>query len=150
MITHDQVKKVFEETIERVKHLEEVKGGEYSRDTDRLANFRGPAEALNIPMEAVWYIFADKHWDAVGTYVRDLLNNKDRMRSESIESRLDDIITYAMLMKCILKENEKPITPLTNKFTEQFHAIDRPVLTQPQPKGTPIDRQYGSKNSSDS
>lgn len=99
--------KVLDETVVEIIRLRQLKGGEYAGDVDCLANFRSEAAANGIPMELVWKIYAGKHWAAVSTYIKDILDHKVRPRSEPIEGRLDDLILYFILLKAILFEREE-------------------------------------------
>ena len=95
---------LLEETIAQIKHLALAKGGEYSGDDDRLANFRRNAAALGLSMEHVWAVYAAKHWDAIMQFVQDLSTGKVRQRSEPLEGRADDLIVYLILLKAMLEE----------------------------------------------
>lgn len=101
-----EFEKVFAETIETIKQLLVVKGGEYAGSEDRLANFkRGAALTGATPLQ-VAFIYASKHYDAVATFVRDRAKGVERLRSEGIEGRLADLINYCILMKALIEENE--------------------------------------------
>jgi hypothetical protein len=97
---------LLQQSIDQIKSLSTVKGGEYAGDTDRLANFRRNAQALGLPMETVWAVYAAKHWDAVMQFVQDLNTGKDRPRSEPIVGRVDDLLVYLLLFKAILEERK--------------------------------------------
>jgi hypothetical protein len=80
------------------------KGGEYAGSDDRLANFkRGAALTGATPLQ-VCLIYLAKHFDAVTTYVRDEASGVERVRSEPIEGRLDDLLNYCILMKALVRE----------------------------------------------
>lgn len=100
----DEFSKVVSQTIDQITKLSTLKGGEYAGDNDRLANFRRNAISLQLHMEQVWAIYAAKHWDAIMQYVQDLATGKKRERLEPLEGRLDDLIVYLILLKCILQE----------------------------------------------
>jgi len=102
--THDRWNKMIEETFEEVRHLAKAKGGEYSGDVDRLLNFRRNGAALGLPMETIWAVYAAKHWDALMQYIRDLQENKQRERLESIDSRIRDLIVYLLLFQAMVDE----------------------------------------------
>lgn len=104
MYSHTNYEKLVSQTIDQIKSLSILKGGEYAGDVDRLANFRRNAAALDLNMETVWAVYAAKHWDAVMQYVRDLENGKERERLEPLAGRLDDLIVYCILMKAMLEE----------------------------------------------
>ena len=105
--TQDQITNLVNSTIENIKTLENVKGGEYAGDKDRLHNFRHNAEDCGTRMELIWRIYAGKHWDALSNYIRDLLSNKERPRSEPIEGRIDDLIVYLILLKAIIQDGKQ-------------------------------------------
>lgn len=101
---HEAAENVMTRTFAESLRLYKLKGGEYAADNDALANFRRHAERIGVDLELIWYVYASKHWDAVTTYVQDLVHNRTRERIESLEGRIDDIITYCVLLKCILEE----------------------------------------------
>ena len=103
-MTPERFEELFEASLAKVRHLAVVKGGEYAPGADRLANFKSNADALGLPPEAVWAIYACKHMDSIRTYVRDLNENKDRVRSEPIEGRFLDLIVYCFLGLGLLEE----------------------------------------------
>jgi hypothetical protein len=104
--THERYTKLLDETFSEIKKLSELKGGEYAGDGDRLANFRRNGTDQDLPMETVWRIYAAKHWDAIGQYIKDRRTGKDRVRLESIRGRIDDLITYLILLKAMVDEHE--------------------------------------------
>lgn len=105
--THEQFDKILQQTVEEIKNLALLKGGEYSGDIDRLANFRRNGEALGLDMRQIWGVYAAKHWDAIMQYLKDLQQGKERRRLESLAGRADDLIVYLILFKCMLEEVEK-------------------------------------------
>lgn len=105
--THEAYDTILKTTIAEIEKLGTFKGGEYAGDGDRLANFRRNAINLGLLPEQVWAVYAGKHWDAVMQYIKDLGTDKDRKRLESIEGRMDDLLVYLILAKCMLKEREQ-------------------------------------------
>ena len=97
---------VFAETMQSIKQLLVVKGGEYAGSEDRLSNFKRGAQLTGATPLQVAFIYASKHYDAIATYVRDEASGTERPRSESIEGRLDDLINYMILTKAIIKEDK--------------------------------------------
>lgn len=93
-------------TIDEIRRLLVVKGGEYAGDDDRLANFKRGAELTNCTPLQVALIYLSKHYDAISTYVRDEAAGTLRPRSEPITGRLDDIINYCILMKALIEEKD--------------------------------------------
>ncbi len=95
---------VVTSTIESIRKLLTVKGGEYAGSDDRLANFKRGASATGVNPLTVLHVYMNKHYDSFTTYVRDQQTGKSRELSEPMEGRLDDIINYCILAKAILAE----------------------------------------------
>lgn len=104
VFTHSDYAHVMMETFENCAELARLKGSEYSGDTDRLANFRRNGAAIGLPMEAIWYVYAAKHWDALTQSILDKTHGKTRERLEPLEGRIDDLIVYLVLLKCMMVE----------------------------------------------
>lgn len=104
--SHERYNNLLETTFAKVRELSVKKGGEYSGDEDRLANFRRNGIALELPMETIWRVYAAKHWDAIGQSIVDLQTGKTRERMESIDGRVDDLIVYLLLFKAMIEERE--------------------------------------------
>lgn len=81
-----------------------TKGAEYTvGSSDRLANFRGVAADVGIPMEKAWYVFFNKHLRAVQSYIR----NGCKVKSEEkISGRIMDCVVYLLLFYLLTIENE--------------------------------------------
>lgn len=105
MYSHDRWDQLLAKTTKAITDLALLKGGEYSGDKDRLANFRRNGQALNLPMQTIWAVYAGKHWDAIQQYVKDLQVGKLRNRLEPISSRCDDLIVYLILFKAMEEEH---------------------------------------------
>lgn len=121
--------RIVEETVDSIKKLSQLKGGEYAGDKDRLANFRRNAEALGLSMETVWAVYAAKHWDAIMQFVKDIAKKTARVRTEPIEGRVDDLIVYLLLFKAILLEDRNS----TPKFDiEKVNSKDPFGYIRPQ------------------
>lgn len=96
---------ILAETNQSIADLNITKGAEYAAsDTDQLANFRRYVAPFGLPMEVAWAMLANKHWDALETYIRDLIEKKEKIRSEPLEGRVDDLIVYLILFKAMLAE----------------------------------------------
>ena len=105
--------KVLEQTFQEITKLGKLKGGEYSGDHDRLANFRRNGLAMGLPKEAVLMVYAAKHWDSLMQFVHDEVAGKTRDRLETLEGRIDDIILYMILLKCMLIERNDAVLDKT-------------------------------------
>lgn len=106
IFSHSRWNTLLDSTFSELRKLASLKGGEYSGDEDRLANFRRNAEALGLKKEQIWGVYAAKHWDALMQYIKDLGENKERTRLESLQSRVDDLLVYLLLFKAMLIESE--------------------------------------------
>lgn len=113
--SHERYSALIAQTISRIESLSKLKGGEYSGDTDRLANFRRNGARLGLPMETIWAVYAAKHWDAITQYVQDLQVGVQRERGELIAGRLDDLIVYCVLFKAMLEEREGLPSPTPSR-----------------------------------
>lgn len=95
---------LFATTMDELKKLAQVKGGEYSGDADRLANFRRVAANAGITKETALFTYMSKHWDAISTYVRDNQLGVKRVRSEKMAGRVHDLMVYSLLLLAMLEE----------------------------------------------
>lgn len=104
--------RLLERSMEQIKALATLKGGEYAGDEDRLANFRRNGQALGVSMELVWVVYAGKHWDAIQQYVKDMASGRKRERAEPITGRADDLIVYLLLFKAMCEERGACLPPV--------------------------------------
>ncbi len=84
--------------LERCFEVFKSKGADYSRDADRLYNFRSVAKFTGLNMKQVWSVFYMKHVLAILAYV------KGGTESEPIEDRIVDAINYLCLFSLIVRE----------------------------------------------
>lgn len=106
-MNQQEFEEIVNETVAEIKNLLAVKGGEYARSDDRLANFkRGAADTGATPLQ-VAFIYASKHIDSIITYIRDDAIGAKRDRSEPIEGRLNDLINYCIFIKALIKDQER-------------------------------------------
>lgn len=122
--SHDAYDRLVAETIETIRSLSRLKGGEYAGDVDRLANFRRNGEALGLPMETIWGVYYNKHHDAVMQYIQDLQSGKTRERGEPISGRLDDMIGYCILFKAMIDERLQTDTAQAKIDFDQFLRVN--------------------------
>lgn len=105
--SHERWAQLLDRSIEQIETLSALKGGEYAGDSDCLANFRRNGQDLELPMEVIWRVYAAKHWDAVGQYIRDLAAGRKRLVLEPISGRVDDLLVYLLLFKAMIEEREE-------------------------------------------
>lgn len=101
-----QLTQLVDATVLELRALLRNKGGEYASDQDVLANFKRGAALVGVNPLTCLFIYLSKHYDAIATYVRDKEEGKDRVRTEPIAGRLDDLINYCLLAKAIIAEEE--------------------------------------------
>lgn len=118
MFSHARFNEIVAETVQEINKLSTLKGGEYAGDLDRLANFRRNADQAETTMEFIWRIYASKHWDAIMQYELDLRKGKERVRAEPIDGRVDDLIVYLILFKCMIEERNQIIGDPTETFNQ--------------------------------
>lgn len=99
--------KRFTEVAEaRIAHCRKVllsKGEEYSRDGDRLHNFKTAAAIdRETPEQALWGM-AKKHIVSVRDMVADTGSGKAATRAQ-IDEKITDLINYALLLEGLLVE----------------------------------------------
>lgn len=106
--TPKQWEELVNETITSMAKLAATKGREYAGDSDRLANFRRNALGMDLSMEQVWRVYAGKHWDSIGQYIKDMAKGTLPKSSEPMSGRADDLIVYLLLFKAMLRERNIP------------------------------------------
>lgn len=102
-MTHDEITEIIDRTFASITELRQTKGRDYSRgEHDTLSNFKRHAEALGITPEVVWAVYASKHWDAVVSFCK-----QGQVESEPIEGRIDDMLTYLLLLKGLIEDRRR-------------------------------------------
>jgi hypothetical protein len=105
----EELNSLSEDLRELEDQLLESKGADYTRhDPDRLANFKRSAQALGTEPLLVWAIYANKHWDAIMSYV-----STGKAESEDIKLRFVDLknyltLGYALIYEKLEEEREVP------------------------------------------
>lgn len=98
------MKAIIHSTMAQVLEITDTKGEEYcgGKEKDRLKNFK---DSKDHPLKCL-YVALDKHYRSFSTYVEELNlpENERRKMAEPIESRLNDIIMYAILAKCLIHD----------------------------------------------
>jgi hypothetical protein len=93
----DEFRTLMKVTYTNLLDLNNTKGSDYAGDEDALANFKEQAASLGLTPEAVWGVYAGKHWSAIMTFIR-----KGEVQSEPIEGRIDDLLLYLLLLKGLI------------------------------------------------
>jgi hypothetical protein len=105
-----------------IADINDKKGHDYAGDGDALANFKKDDERLrkivqNDPVLAKWYIYFDKHYEAVMTFLEE-----GDVKSEPIEGRIHDAILYLFLLLGLIEEKkyggEIPLPPVAERVED--------------------------------
>lgn len=88
-----------------IRPVMESKGGAYSRGEENCnSNFYRNAEAFGVhPLQPCW-LYGLKHVDAISSWVKNGLATGDwpaDIAKESVESRIGDLINYALILYTI-------------------------------------------------
>ena len=109
--------KTLEELFESCLAIGKAKGKDYSGEEDALANFKQNAEALGMTKYQTWAIYFKKHIDAITNSIKSNPENP-QVESEPLSERIKDVIVYAGLLHCLLKEDrEKVILDHSSDYT---------------------------------
>ena len=91
------------------KHIMKTKGREYAGSGDRLANFKRGSTNTGVNPETVLFIYMQKHFDSLTTFIKDLEKAKtlgvvaDKL-SEPIQERIKDMVNYLLLLNGLIVE----------------------------------------------
>lgn len=92
-------------TFEKMQQIMRSKGREYDGGgSDRLGNFRRNAASMGVSMETVLMVYAEKHWGAIQSYVR---NGNKVFSNEGIEERVKDLMNYMLLLLLMVEERKQ-------------------------------------------
>jgi hypothetical protein len=90
-----------EGVFDHIRKLRETKGREYAHDADTLADFKEVADETGISPLQCWATYVKKHQRAIDTFIRE-----GGVKSESIESRIHDVLTYHILLLGLIQDLE--------------------------------------------
>lgn len=99
---HNAMENIIDRTFAQVKGLRETKGKEYATEEDTLADFKEVAEEAGITPYQVWATYVKKHERAIDTFIRE-----GGVKSESIESRIVDVVVYHLLLLGLIQDLEE-------------------------------------------
>lgn len=97
---HEKFIEFAEKFFKQLKQQMTVKGHDYrSGSSDHFANFKRNADRLGLTSQQVWAVYANKHHDAVMTYIRE-----GDVQSEPIVGRIGDLISYLFILAAYAEE----------------------------------------------
>ena len=104
-MTIDNFNELNKDIIRQCFKLLNDKGHDYTEaGTDALANFKLVSSRVGLSPLQVWSVYFTKHIDSLDTYIK-----KGELKSETIDSRIQDSINYLLLLNALVKEKENNI-----------------------------------------
>jgi hypothetical protein len=103
-MTNDQLIYYFHETFNRIMDLRKLKSSDYGESEDAFATVRRLAMNAGVNPQHALFVLMCKHWDVIRKYVI----NPVGPRSEPVESRIDDLIVYLVLLRALIDERRGP------------------------------------------
>jgi hypothetical protein len=106
-MTTDEFAQILENRVEQCKKLTlGVKDREYSRNNDKLWNFRRAGQILRIEPERALLGMMSKHFASVLDIVNDELSGITTPR-DTFDEKFSDLHNYLFLLEAILKERKR-------------------------------------------
>ena len=134
-----------------IKKISSEKGYDYSGQQDALRSFKDRAERIDTSPEKVIITQADKHWNAILTWIRE-----GALRSEPIIGRFHDILLYSFLMLALIQDSESAYDPELLQevveagqndieFCNEYGTSEEVKLDFTKPKTEPYKYEYPHK-----
>lgn len=147
VVSSRQMQDLIRQVADEVLGVNKSKGGEYSGDTNALANFERLAVELNMSPEKVLWVYMTKHLDSIRTYIKNIstqIDEADRLNgplpvlSEPITGRVMDVIAYMCLFTAQCERRNKQhafnqcSTNLASKEAEVGDTVNEPAAVEEQ------------------
>lgn len=97
----NRMTEIQEALFQRVRDVRDSKGREYATEEDTLADFKEVAAELGVDPLTVWGTYVKKHQRAIDSFIR-----SGSTRSELIQDRIMDVITYHILLLGLVDDLE--------------------------------------------
>lgn len=104
-MTFEEMHELQEHVFDEIRALRETKGREYAHDADTLADFKEVAAECGVTPLQCWATYVKKHERAIDTFIRE-----GGVKSESIESRIHDVLTYHILLLGLIQDERNAHT----------------------------------------
>lgn len=113
-MTLEERLKIVEKIYNDANEIMMKKNRSYAGESgDTLANFKRNAERMNLTPFQVWNVYFQKHIDSINSAI--ISNPKYPVdHSESLRGRIIDVINYATILECLLRDYEH-LSGRTNK-----------------------------------
>lgn len=97
-----EIKKIMNSVL----NMARTKGFDYSSKNDSLSNFKVNAERLGLTKYQIWSAYFGKHIDSIFNAIKHNPHNPTQgLKSESLDGRIIDAITYLTLLHCLCFED---------------------------------------------
>jgi hypothetical protein len=101
-MTKAEMQAVMDKVFDECRGLREAGQQEYAhRDENAFANFERVAERLHLDRKQILLVYAEKHLDGIHSFVKG-----HRSQREDVRGRINDLITYACLLRGMIEEEE--------------------------------------------
>ena len=101
-MTNEKFTEISKQMMKNCFELLTYKGQDYTNgNIDVLHNFKKTASNVELTPLQVWSVYFQKHIDAIHTYIQ-----KGELKSETIDSRIQDAINYLLLLHGLVEENK--------------------------------------------
>lgn len=105
-MTFEDRKRIAQSYFDTSHDLLMKKGKAYAGDEDALDNFKRNAKLLGLTPFQVWAVYFNKHIDSINNAIKQNPSNPVD-QSEGLDGRIADVITYATILGCLLKEKKQ-------------------------------------------
>jgi hypothetical protein len=101
-MTKERMAEKMQEIFEECNKLRGAGQAEYARrEGEAFANFMRVAERLGLDRKQVLMVYMEKHLDGIHAYI-----NGHKSQREDVRGRINDVITYACLLRGMVDEEE--------------------------------------------
>lgn len=102
MKSREDVARLMESVFTQCMATRESGQKEYAHaENNALSNFDTQANDLQIDRKKVWYIFADKHWRGIRSFI-----NGHKSQREDVRGRIKDVIVYLILLWAMIDDDD--------------------------------------------
>lgn len=104
-VSKQEVADLVDLVFKEISFLREAGQKEYAGGENALGNFERLAGMLGINREKVLFVYMMKHIDGINAYINGHLSQR-----EPVESRINDVIVYLILLRAMVEHNKRILT----------------------------------------
>lgn len=102
---------MMDQVFAECQKLRDAGQKEYAHEIENaLRNFEQTGKDLGLPREKVLWIFAKKHLDGTLAWI-----NGHRSQRESVRGRINDVIVYLVLLRCMVEDDERILASVDDR-----------------------------------